>query len=243
MSTKAGLPKADSPDPNTLTPELIAELKQMLASRGLPEKLYKFTIGDQEVVFRPLLIGDYVVIQEFIAANDGRVKQDEIDFKICEKATLWPQDLLWHEKWEVQLAGLQSTLSKQVLARSGFFVDEIDQSEFMAVEPLTTVDPGPKPEPAVVQELKARFKFPLKLIQVDGEYFAVRPLSRAEWKVVSAGDAAEMDLAVAERATVWSKESPTAPNFADRVAGTARTISELVMAISGFSSQATVEEL
>jgi hypothetical protein len=242
MAAKPGLPGAAAPKVS-LTPELIATIKENLVERGLPPKLYKFSLADEEVIFRPLVLADYATVQDYIQANEGRVRQDDIDYKIIEKGLVWPQELVHHENWERQPAGLQSTLAKQILARSGFFVDEVDQSEFMRVEILTQAEHGPKPEPAVVEALKAKYPWSLRLVQLDGEYFVVRPVARAEWRQITGADAADMDLVTAERACVWSRDYPEAPKFGERVAGVCRSLAEVVMAISGFSSNAQVEEL
>lgn len=232
------------PGPEELTPALIEEIKAEMAQYGLPPRLFKYTCEGRAIVWRPLFRFDWNEINAFVQSNNGNVRQEDVDRKICEKAICWPQDITSPFHWDFQPAGLQSSLAKQVLSRSGFFDPEIDQSAYLKVEPLTTVERGPKPDEKIVAELKGKFpNWALKLVCIEGDHYVVRPLNRAEWKKISGTDDADLDLATAERATVWSREYPATPNFADRVAGTVRTLSEVIMRISGFVSEASVEEL
>jgi hypothetical protein len=226
-----------------LTPEIIDEIKEELVKAGFEPRLFSFKNDGDTFVFRPLYFFDYAEIQAFVKANEGNIKQDDIDRKICEKSIVWPQEVMHPAMWEVQKAGLQSTLAKNVLARSGFIVDEIDQSAYMSVEPLVVVEHGPKPTDEVVQELKAKLNWPLYLVGVDNEWFVVRPISRAEWKALTSAENVDLDLMTAERVCVWSQDYPTPCDFSKRVAGTARTIAEVSMQFSGFNSRSTVEEL
>jgi hypothetical protein len=241
---KTGLPTAEVTRTRIpLTPEVIAEQKAYLTSQGLPAKIYKFEADGDTFIFRPLYRGDWNEIQAFVQANQSTIRQDAINQKICEKALLWPEALLHPAIWEVQRAGIQDSLAKFILAHSCFLDPDLDQSSYLRVEPLGEADPGPKPSEAEVAELKAKFNWTLRAVKVDQDWYVVRPLNRAEWKQISSPDELDIDLAAAERATVWSREYPARPAFGDKVAGTVRALSEVIMAASGFLSQPTVEEL
>lgn len=226
-----------------LTPEIIDELKQALAANGFNEKIYKFANDGDTIVFRPLLHLDYQEIQAWVKANGDNLGQDEIDKAICQKALVWPGELLNPIVWDVQKAGMQSTLSKQVLARSGFIVPDVDQSEYMSVVPLVTLTNGPKPSDEAVVELKNKYNWALHLVLCEGEYYVVRPINRAEWRALTTAETADLDLLTAEKVTVWSKDYPGPVDFSMRAAGVARTIAEVSMGLSGFNNKAIVEEL
>ncbi len=243
MPRPSTLPTATRSGPRELAPEVIDGLKADLTERGLPAQIYKFVADGDTFVFRPLYRPDWNQIQAFVQDSQGNVRQDDLDRRICEKALLWPEETLHPAVWETQKAGYQGSLAKMVLARSGFFDPEIDQSSYLRVEPLVTVPRGEKPAPEVVETLKAKYNWSLKLVQIDSEYYVVRPLSRGEWKLITSGDDPDVDLAAAERATVWSREYPSKPSFDGKVAGTCRSLSEVIMMLSGFVSQPTVEEL
>ncbi|HYT43961.1 MAG TPA: hypothetical protein VEP90_16595 [Methylomirabilota bacterium] len=226
-----------------LTPEVVEELKKLLEANSLEPKIYKFVNDGDTIVFRPLMFFDYTDIQAFIKSNGENVTQDDIDRKICEKAVVWPGEMVNPMFWEVQRAGLQSTLAKQILARSAFIVEGIDQSGYMSVESLVTVPMGIKPDEATIAELKSKYNWSLYSVQCDNEWFVVRPISRAEWRSLTTTEAADLDLMIAERITVWSKEYPNPCNFSVRAAGVAGTISEISTGYSGFNKRSTVEEL
>lgn len=226
-----------------LTPEIVEELKRLLEASNLEPKIYKFVNDGDTIVFRPLMFFDYQEIQAYVKTNGENVSQDDVDRKICEKALMWPGELANPMFWEVQRAGLQSTLAKQVLARSGFIVNDIDQSGYMSVEPLVTTAVGTKPDEAMVKALKDKYNWALHLVLCEDEYYVVRPISRAEWRALTAAETADLDLMTAERITVWSKDFPNPCNFSERPAGVARTISEVSMGLSGFNNRSSVEEL
>lgn len=226
-----------------LTPDIIEEMKLALEGCGLPPTIYKFENEGDLFVFRPLYRRDWLEIDEYVQANQNTVRQDSVDLKICEKAVVWPGELLDPIHWDFQRAGYQSTLAKFILARSGFFDDSIDQSQYMRVEPLSTIEVGPKPAPDVIAQLKGQNNWALKLVQIDSEYFVVRPLKRLEWKTISSADETDLDLITAEAVTIWSKEYPNKPNFGEKLAGTVRALSQVIMEISGFNIRPVVEAL
>jgi hypothetical protein len=230
-----------------LTPELIDRIKETLAEIGLPPVIYKFGFDKDTFVFRPMLGRDWAEIQQFIAMNEGRLSQEAVDHKICEKAVLWP-NVTDPVMWDVQRAGYQSTLAKHVMARSGFYDPDLDQSSYLRVEALVNVEPGQRPGDDVIAELKARFpNWPLKLVLVGNQYYITRPVSRGEWKGVTGGDEAvqrpDLDLAAATRGTVWSASYPEAPKFSEAPAGTVRALAQVVLHSSGFFVEPDVEEL
>jgi hypothetical protein len=230
--------------PREFTPEIAAELKNALQVSGLPIKLYKVNFDNETYIIRPLMLRDWLEVQKFIQSNNGQLRQDQIDRKVVELGLVWPQEIIHPLRWEIQRAGLQKSLADQIMARSGFIVGDVDQSEFLKVEPLTTMETGPRPTPEVVEELKEQTDWPLKLVFLDGEYFVIRPLSRAEWTVLTKmGDGTDVDVATCEKVCVWSKEFPEKPSFDDRVGGCASTLSALTMQFSGFNSQPQIEEL
>src|SRR6266566_5090624 len=88
-----------------LTPEVVEELKKLLEANSLEPKIYKFVNDGDTIVFRPLMFFDYTDIQAFIKSNGENVTQDDIDRKICEKAVVWPGEMVNPMFWEVQRAG------------------------------------------------------------------------------------------------------------------------------------------
>lgn len=228
-----------------LTPEIIEAMKEAMVAHGLPPKIYKFEIDKDVFVFRPLFRADWNEINGFIQANQGNVKQEDVDRRVCERGILWPEHVMMPMIWDFQRAGVQSTLAKHILGRSGFFDPDLDQRDYLKIEPIANVERGPKPSPEVVVELKGRFPtFALKGVYIDGEYYVVRSLSRAEWKMLSTdSDDVDLDLTTAERATIWSTDFPNPPNFGARLAGTVRALSEVIMQASGFLVQPVIEEL
>ena len=229
---------------HVLTPEIIEDLKRRLVDNGFDDRIYKYTESGEDIVFRPLMHFDYQAIQSWMKTNEGSVNQDDVDRMICEKALVWPPEIITPVGWEVQKAGLQNTLAKQVLARSGFIVSDIDQSGYMSVEPLSTKEVGPKPDDKVIQELKAKYNWSLYLVEFEDEFFVVRPISRAEWRAITNSGNADVELVTAEKATVWSKEYPEPCDFSSRIAGVARTITDVCWSYSGFDqTKVVVEEL
>ena len=227
-----------------LTPELIQAQKKALEQQGIPPKIYKFSFDGDTFVFRPLYRSDWNRIQAFIRDNQNTISQDAIDQKICEYGIVFPDIVGNPVLWEVQRAGFQSNLAKQILGKSGFFDPDLDQSDLLKVEPLGTSERGPKPAEEVVTELKTKYNWNLRLVLVGDEYYVIRPLSRGEWKKIQQEDEADLDLLSAERATVWSKDYPQKPSFEDKLAGTVRSVAEVIMQASGFTGQAPqVEEL
>jgi hypothetical protein len=229
-----------------LTAEIVEQLKKLLVENGLEPKIYKFINDGDTMVFRPLMFSDYTDIQAFVKSNEANgsaVSQDDIDRMICDKGIVWPGEVVNPSFWDLQKAGLQSTLAKQILARSGFIVNEIDQSAYMSVEPLITVSSGPKPSEDVVAELKKKHNWNLHLVLSEGEYYVVRPICRQEWRALTSAETADLDLLTAEKVTVWCKDFPIPVDFSSRAAGVARTIAEISMAMSGFNNRSVVEEL
>lgn len=224
----------------------IAAIKQAAFEAGLGDKLYSFQLDDQQVVFRPLMRGDWNEIQAFVQTHRGQVTPEALEQKVCEKAILWPIQIVHPLHWERQRAGLQRTLAQYIQARSGFIDENLDQSAYMKFEPLYTLEVGPKPDPQVVEELKASNPdWPLKLVMIEGDYYVIRPISRSEWRsITSAGEDQDYNLLTAQRAVVWSKEYPEKPNFNDKVGGLVPTLADAIMAFSGFLlTQPVVEEL
>lgn len=226
-----------------LTPEVIEELKKALQVNGYSEKIYKFDNDGDTIVFRPLFAPDYQDIQAWVKTKGDTTSQDEIDWMVCQKAIVWPGELTNPVMWDVQKAGIQSSLAKNILARSGFIVPDIDQSSYMSVTPLVVVPHGPKPSAAAVGELKEKYNWSLQLVDCEGEYYVIRPINRAEWRALTTSETADLDLLTAEKVTVWSKDYPGPVDFSVRAGGVARTVAEESMRISGFSQQVTVEEL
>lgn len=231
--------------PRAFTPEIAAELKQALTISGLPLKLYKLTPGEGEIyIIRPLMQRDWLEVQKFIQSNGNSVRQDQIDKKVVDLGLVWPQEVLQPTCWQLQRAGLQKLLADQIMARSGFIIENVDQQEFLQVESLTTIESGPRPEPEVIELLKSQTSWPLKLVFLDGEYFVIRPLSRSEWTMLTKlGEGIDVDVATCQKVCVWSREYPVNPQFDSRVAGCPSALSALTMQMSGFNSQPQVEEL
>lgn len=241
-----GVPVLPQKKKYELTPEIVEQLKQLMVENGLEPKIYKFVNDGDTLVFRPLIFEDYAEIQMYVKSNEmngGAVGQDDIDRMICNKGILWPGEVVNPSFWDLQKAGLQGTLAKQILARSGFIVNDIDQSAYMSVEPLVVLPSGPKPDENVVSELKAKYTWNLHLVLCEGEYYVVRPINRAEWRALTTAETADLDLLTAEKVVVWCKDFPNPVDFGTRAAGVARTIAEISMAMSGFNNRSVVEEL
>lgn len=229
-----------------LTPEIVAAIKSELEAMGLPQKIYKFTYEDDVFVFRPLYRSDWNKIQAYMRDNQSTLTQDAIDEKVCRTAVIFPDVSLHPTQWEIQRAGYQSALASYVLAKSGFLNPDLDQSDMLRVEALGEVVRGRKPTPEERDALKEKYadwNGALRLLMVGEEYYVVRPLTRGEWKSIQNGDEPDLDLATAERATIWSQSAPERPVFDNALAGSVRAISEVVMQISGFNIQAQVEAL
>jgi hypothetical protein len=242
MATRPANPQPAAPQ--ELTPELIEKIKEYLVASELPPVIYKFVSDQQVIVFRPLYKPDWEEVQDFVDSNTGGVRQDLVDELICQKAICWPGDILEPQKWAVQKAGLQVSLAKMIVARSGFFDEDLDQSSYLRVEPLVAASPAVQPDPALVAELKSNYPWPLKGVTIEGEYYVVRPLTRDEWKALPKQDSGQdADLTACMVATLWSSDYPKKPDFNNRLAGTNRVLAEVIMAASGFMVQPSVEEL
>jgi hypothetical protein len=229
-----------------LTPEIVAQIKKELADQGLPTKIYKFVFDGDEFVFRPLYKKDWNRIQAHAKEFESTFTPDDLDEKICQTGVIFPDTMFHPIQWQVQRAGYSGSLAKLVLAKSGFYDPDVDQSDILSVEALGEVEKDPKPTDEIVAELKEKFPnwaSTLKLVNVGDEYFVVRPITRGEWKGVQQDPRGDSDLATVERACVWSREYPEKPKYADKMAGTIRAISEVVMHISAFMVQGTVEPL
>lgn len=230
--------------PNVFTPEIAEQLKAALQVSGLPIKLYKITFDNETFIVRPLMIRDWLEVQKFIQAQAGNIRPDQVERRVVETALVWPKEVLQPLCWELQRAGLQKALYDNIMARSGFIVSDVDQSEFLRVEPLSTTEIGPRPEADVIEHLQKNTDWTLRLVFVDGEYYVIRPLTRAEWTTLSKlGEGVDVDVATCEKICLWSKEYPLRPSFENAVAGTSTTLSALAMQFSGFNSQPQVEEL
>jgi hypothetical protein len=234
------------PAPAGLTPETVEMLKATLVARGLPPTLYKFSFEHDTFAFRPLYRPDWVQLEAFMQSNPN-ARQDIFDQKICEKALLYPEELINPVMWDLQRAGYQQTLARYITAKSGFLDPEIENST--RVEPLTTVETDAPPVGELVEELKRTyFPWTLTLVTVMGEHFVVRPLNRTEWKGLTGAGAdpnmPELKQKVAERATVWCSRGGNAPiNFNEKLAGIINTLSQVILEASGFTAEPTVEAL
>lgn len=229
-----------------LTQDIIDNLKKLIASHGLEPKIYKFTFDGDVLLFRPLYRADWNEIQAYIRANKNDVPKDDLDRMICERCLLWPEEIMHPGLWEIQRAGIQESLADECLFRSGFFDPTRDnQGEIMKVETLSTIEPGPRPTPEQIAELKAKYNWPMKLVFINGDYYVVRPLNRGEWKLIQTSEDPDPDMLIVERACVWSRNYPNGPDFSDKVAGTVRSLSSVVVEISGLlvDNRPTVEEL
>jgi hypothetical protein len=228
----------------SLTPEIVEDLKARLIQYGLPPVLYKVSLNDLTVVFRPLYWRDQRELDAFERMNTGQITISDMQEKICERAVLWPEDMTEPVRWQTQLAGLQELLTNQVRARSGYLTRDTDQSAYLTIEPLTTVDPGRKPTDVEVAELKSRYNWALKLVGLEGEWYVVRPISRAEMKILDPNTDPDVNLHCCERAVVWSKSYPEKVDFGESMlAGVPDSLSDVIMQISAFGSRPTVEAL
>lgn len=250
MATRAVMPTVVAPITQLptaadLTPQVVDAIKQALQDIGLPPKVYKFTVDDKVIVFRPLYRSDWLEIEQFLLTNNEQVRQDALDEKICQMAICWPREITLPIHWERQLAGVQMALARQIRGRSGFILPDMpEQADYIRVDPLTTVEPGPKPTPETIDQLKVEYSiWSLKQVFIDGDYYVVRPLNRGEWRQVPNPEEGDAELFVAQRGTVWSRDYPNEPNFAGRIAGTVNTLSQVIMQISGFVNAPLIEEL
>lgn len=238
-----------APQKYELTDEIIAGLKAALVKEGLPDKLYRFTFGGKSqdvILFRPLLRDEWEKRVEAYKQANPNLTQDQWDERICSEGLVWPADMLEPSRWGIQPAGYQPTLSANIQARSGFIQQEVDQADYMLVEPLSTVERGPKPDAKVIEKLKAENPWPLRLLLLGDEYFIYRPINRAEYKLIHGKDEVDPALATCQRATLWSKEYPEKPNWegTHKLAGVVNTLYQLIMLASGTDTALmTVEEL
>ena len=121
------------------TPEEIELAKSTLVSLGYPDELYKVTIEGDEFIFRPLLGRDWAELRAFIEANIANLDNDLYLEKICERGLVFPDISSDPMQWDLQRAGCQSTIAKQILAHSGFLDPDIDQSEYIKIEPINSI--------------------------------------------------------------------------------------------------------
>jgi len=229
---------------HVLTPEIIEALKAALLQAELPDEIYKFTEGDDVFVFRPLLRKDYLEILGFSQTSQGNVTNEMYYQKVCEKCLLWPDIAYDAVQWDVQRAGIQESLARFILAKSGFLSPEADPDFYL--EPLSESRQDARPDPAFLKTLEEQSDFPLHLAGHGHRWYVVRPLKRIEWSqlVQKNGDEEALKVALVERAIVWSSTpGKEKPDFAQELAGTVDALSQVVQLTSGFLSQAHVERL
>lgn len=232
-----------------LTPELVEQMKEYLVSQGLPPTLHKATFGKDVFVFRPLYRRDWASLQSFQQSNPN-ARLDMVDQKVCEMALLWPETAVNPILWDLQPAGYQQTLARFISAKSGFIDTELDGGAGFFVEPLVVSDPTPRPDEAVIEALKGKYRRQnLTLVSILDEHFVVRALNRTEWKgLVGQANSPDFETKVAERGTVWSSidgegDGANPINFNDKLAGIPKTLSQVIMESSGFAQAPVVETL
>lgn len=232
-----------------LTPKIVEQIKRELSAAGLPTKIYKMTFDGDVFVFRPLYRRDWNRIQAFLRDNQKAFSEELFNRKVCEAAVIFPDTMFHPLQWEQQRAGYADTLAKFVMAKSGFFDPNVDQSDLLSVEPLDEPQPALRPDAAVIEALKEKFaSWPrgLKLAQVGDDWFMTRPLTRGEWKQIqkasAAGEEEDQDLAIVQRALIY----PPNPNLEESLAGAIRALAAVILESSGFALDpvvTAVEEL
>lgn len=227
-----------------MTPEVVAAAKEAMVEAGMTPRLFKFVFDKYTFLFRSLTRTDYHPIQAYIKTNEMTATQDEVDKLVCEKALIFPQEVLHPLVWDQLPAGLQQNLANQIRARSGFFIKEMDQTGYMELEFLGGISAPERPAKEVIQQIKAENPGKrLSLVLLDTDYFLVRPLSKREWAHARENYREDLDFGVALLGTVWSKEYPSAPDFESKLAGFSRELSDVILNLSGFNVTPVVEEV
>jgi hypothetical protein len=232
-----------------LTSKIVEQIKAELVASGLPPKIYKMTFDGDTFVFRPLYRPDWNRIQAFLRDNQKAFSEELVNRKVCEAAVIFPDTMFHPTQWDLQRAGYADTLAKFVMAKSGFFDPNVDQSDILSVEPLDEPQPGLKPDEATLAALREKYaSWPrgLKLAQVGDDWYVTRPLTRGEWKAIQKaterGEEEDQDLAIVQRALIY----PPSPKLEDSLAGAIRALAAVILESSGFALDpvvAAVEEL
>jgi hypothetical protein len=218
-------------DANALTPKEIAELKKDFG------RIFKTTVCDRAYICRLLYKPDWDGITK-MRQDNPKMTLNEIDEKIVNTCLIGPLPLIEDGGWSAEPAGVIPTLSMMVRAKSGFVVPDADVS-MIDVEDIGEKEELKKPTESDMFVIKTSSKFQVKGVTIGNDYLVVRPLARVELRQVIQQPQTEQDVATADKAVVW----PKGVNWEEKPAGYCETLTEVVMAISGFSGPSAVEDL
>ena len=225
----------------TVTDESIVAAKAALARMGYPDDLYKVTIAKDTYLIRPLIIRDWIEVKSFIQSDSPNLYNDAFLERVCQKAVIVPDIAGNPILWGLQKAGVQMTLARHILARSGFLDQEMDQSDYMDIEFITADSPHRAPTPEETEQVKAANPgVPLSRVLVCNRHFIIKPITRIQWKTVRANAKTEADaeMKISEVGCVWSEDYPQTPNFDEALAGIPTVLSSIICNQSGFGSKA-----
>lgn len=217
-----------------LTEEQIAQLKEDYG------RIYKVCVAGVDYVIRPMFKVDWDIVMLMLKDNPNMGTPD-MDDKIVDRCLICPRPDVATGGWSTIPAGVPSTLSKMISVKSGFIVPELSDASDFSVEPLFEESVYEKPDEEEVKKLKKLCPFDLKLVGIGGEWFVVRPITRAEWRYITknATDEGEQDIKVVQKTVLW----PKGIDWNDKPAGYCDTLAQLTMNISGYAGPSTVEEL
>ena len=229
----------------------IETYKGQLRQAGKIAKLWKVTVGKQPFIIRALSRIDYMPIEAYQRSNrqvDPAELMDTLDRKTCMLGIVWPTTINHPLFWDNSEAGLCSTLANHIRSRSCWLVPEVDQSEWIAMDPVTAVEPDTKPDDATMERLVAENpRKRIASVRIGTSWFVVRGLTHLEWKSIQQRLTAssieeDANLESAKIAVIWSRNSPDAPNFDEEPAGVVASLSIAITRLSSFPVQEPIVE-
>lgn len=211
------------------------EIEELKARYG---RLFKIDVCGTTYLCRLLYKQDWDAVTK-MRADNPRLTMAEFDEKIVGACVLGPLPAPEEGGWATRPAGVTPTLSQVIRAKSGFIVPEAEEYSTINTEDVGDQEEAARPSEEEIAALQAMSQYPLKGISFGSDYFVVRGVARLEFKQIIQGDPEDQDMLTAEKAVLWPKKV----DWAKKPAGYCDTISQFVMAISGFSGPTAVEDL
>lgn len=215
------------------------QLKQLYKN----QPLFKWTSPNKkdDVIFKAINLSLMNKINELIKLADGADKPipvKEVNEVIFDECVIWPSFSI--EEKELLPVGTIPSIVKIVQEKSGFLDIDVfnrilgpDQYSIQ----VNDYDYWPDPTEDELKKLKEKTKFQLHRARIGRWVFIVRPMTRTDLQIASAG--LDEHLTLSKAITVW----PETVDWDVIPAGIIERLSGIANEISGWSTDSSVEEI
>lgn len=215
------------------TQKLTDEIRDALKAANPDRPLFKKTLFGTDFVFSYITREEYLRVQDWVADNPS-AKVSDVDEKLVEVGLLWPQ--ISPTEWATLPAGAVPTLSNLIQEKSALGEEGLDE----VAKAITEEKAEERPDGDVLESLKKKSPFPLKLVRLQGSYYVIRPMVRVEYTTINKQPAdVDSDVEGCKKCVLF----PKSVDWEKVPAGVPTALVRQILAHSGFSAPGEVEEL